>query len=165
MPVCELAQLSGLLKAGTCLLGLDPGKKRIGVAISDPALRVASPLTVIERGKFAADAAALALIINERKVGGLIIGLPKSMDGSEGPPAQAARAFARNLLRRDHLLVEDIPIVFWDERFSTAAVEREMIAHDITRTRRAAKIDSAAAAYILQGVLDAISGKQMNYER
>jgi putative Holliday junction resolvase len=156
MPICNLSDLPGLLKTGETLLGLDPGSTVIGVAISDPGLRVASPLAGIKRGKFAADAAALARIIAERKVGGLVIGLPKNMDGSEGASAQSARAFARNLLERGNLPVADLPVVFWDERLSTAAVERAMIADDVSRKRRDAKIDQAAAAYILQGALDGL---------
>jgi putative Holliday junction resolvase len=156
MPVCNLSELPALLKPGQGLLGLDPGSTVIGVAVSDPGLRVASPLTSIARRKFAADAAALANIIRERNAGGLIIGLPKNMDGSEGPSAQSARAFARNLLAPGVLPVADIAIAFWDERLSTAAVERSMIDHDVSRAKRDAKIDQAAAAYILQGALDAL---------
>lgn len=154
--ICNLSELPARLKKGQCLLGIDPGSKTIGLAISDPGLTVASPLTSIARGKFAADAAAMAKIIQERNVGGLVVGLPKTMEGEEGPAAQSARAFARNLTERGNLPDPDLPVVFWDERFSTAAVEREMIAHDISRAKRAAKIDQAAAAYILQGALDAL---------
>jgi putative Holliday junction resolvase len=160
MAICNVHDLRTLLKAGETLLGLDPGSTALGVAISDPALRVASPLTAILRGKFAADAAALGKIIGERKVGGFVIGLPKNMDGSEGASAQSARAFARNLLERGHLPVPDMPIAFWDERFSTAAVERMMIADDVSRARRDTKIDQAAAAYILQGALDALNAQR-----
>ena len=156
MPVCNLSELPALLKPGQCLLGIDPGSVVIGVAISDPGLSVASPLTAITRGKFAADAAALVKIIQERNVGGLVIGLPKNMDGSEGPSAQSARAFARNLAERGSLPNPDMPVVFWDERFSTAAVERSMIEHDVSRAKRDSKIDQAAAAYILQGALDGL---------
>jgi putative Holliday junction resolvase len=156
MPVCNLSELPKLLKKGQCLLGIDPGSKTIGLAISDPGLAVASPLASITRGKFAADAAALVKIIQERNIGGFIMGLPKTMEGEEGPAAQSARAFARNLLERGNLPDPDLPVAFWDERFSTAAVEREMIAQDLSRAKRAAKIDQAAAAYILQGALDAL---------
>ena len=155
MPVCNLSELPALLKPGECLLGIDPGSAVIGIAVSDPGLKVASPLTSIARKKFAEDAAAIVAIIRERKIGGLVIGLPKEMDGTEGPAAQSARALARNLFERGGL--PDMHAAFWDERFSTAAVEREMIAHDISRARRDAKIDQAAAAYILQGALDALT--------
>lgn len=156
MPVCNLPELPALLKPGQCLLGLDPGTKVIGVAISDPGLRVASPLTAIARKKFADDASALTKIIRERNIGGLVVGLPKDMDGGEGPAAQSARALVRNLLERGNLPDPGMPVVFWDERFSTAAVERAMIEDDMSRERRGAKIDRAAAAYILQGALDGL---------
>ena len=157
MPVCNLSGLVVLRQPGQCLLGLDPGSTVIGVAISDPAWRVASPLTGIARTKFVADAASLDKIIHERNVGGLIIGLPKNMDGSEGPAAQSARSFAVNLLKKGNLPHPDMPIVFWDERLSTAAVTRFMLEDDMSRKRRDANVDKAAAAYILQGALDALS--------
>jgi putative Holliday junction resolvase len=157
--ICNLSELPKLLKKGQCLLGIDPGSKTIGIAISDPGLTVASPFTSITRGKFATDAAALVTIIRERNIGGLVVGLPKTMEGSEGPAAQSARALVRNLIERGNLPNPDLPIAFWDERFSTAAVEREMIAHDISRAKREAKIDQAAAAYILQGALDALRSR------
>jgi putative Holliday junction resolvase len=157
MPLCSLAELPSLLKKGSCLLGLDPGSVVIGVAVSDPGLTVASPLLGLPRKKkFAEDAAALAAIIRERQVGGLIIGLPINMDGSEGPAAQSARAFARNLLQRGKLPDPDLPVAFWDERLSSAAVERFLIEDEMSRKRRAAVVDKAAAAYILQGALDAL---------
>lgn len=155
MPVCNLSDLQSFLRPGQCLLGLDPGSVVIGVAIADPNGRVASPLTGITRTKFGKDAEALAKIIKERNVGGLVIGLPKNMDGSEGPAAQSARTFASNLLSKAQLPVQDIPIVFWDERLSTSAVNRFMIEGDMSRGKRLAKVDQAAAAYILQGALDA----------
>jgi putative Holliday junction resolvase len=157
MPVCNLSDLSSLCPKGKCLLGLDPGSTVIGVAISDPDWRVASPLTGLTRGKFAADAAALGNIVRERNIGALIIGLPKNMDGSEGPAAQSARSFAANLLRKGNVPNPDMPIVFWDERMSTAAVTRFMLEDDMSRRRRAETVDKAAAAYILQGALDALS--------
>ncbi len=134
------------------LLGLDVGEKTIGLALSDPALRVASPVATIRRTKFTADANALLKLAAERQVGGLVIGLPLNMDGSEGPRCQSTRQFAVNLLK-----LKDLPILFWDERLSTMAVERAMIAHDVTRAKRDKVIDQAAAAFILQGALDAIS--------
>lgn len=154
MAICNLSELSVLLKKGQCLLGLDSGSVVIGVAISDPGLRVASPLTSITRKKFADDAAALVKIMIERNIGGLVVGLPKNMDGSEGPSAQSARAFVRNLVQRGGLPDPDLPVAFWDERMSSAAVERFMIENDMSRKRRDAVIDKAAAAYILQGALD-----------
>lgn len=156
MPICNLPDLPALLKQGQCLLGLDPGSTVIGVAICDPGLRVASPLAAIARTKFAEDATALVNIIRERNVGGFIIGLPKNMDGSEGSAAQSARAFARNLLERGNLPDANMPIAFWDERMSSAAVERILLDDDMTRKRRDAVIDKAAAAYILQGALDSL---------
>lgn len=158
MPVLSLVDFASVLPPKRPLLGLDPGSVVIGIAVSDPMRRVASPLTSLTRAKkFAGDAAAIVKIIHERQVGGLVIGLPKNMDGTEGPAAQSARAFARNLVERGHLPDPDIPILFWDERFSSAAVERMLIADDMTRKRREAVIDKAAAAYILQGVLDALA--------
>lgn len=154
MPVCNLVDLPSLMKKGQCLLGLDPGSVAIGVAVSDPGHVVASPLTTITRKKFMDDAAALVTIIQERNIGGLIVGLPKNMDGSEGASAQSARAFVRNLLERGNLSAPNLPVAFWDERLSSAAVERFMIDNDMTRKRRDATIDKAAAAYILQGALD-----------
>src|SRR5690348_7625013 len=156
MAVCNLSELPSLLKTGTCLLGIDPGSKTIGIAVSDPGLTVASPLTTIERKKFAEDAAALVRIIRERNIGGLVVGLPKTMEGAEGPAAQSARALVRNLVEKGEMPDPNMPIAFWDERFSTAAVERDLIEADMSRTKRAAKIDRAAAAYILQGALDAL---------
>ncbi len=134
------------------LLGLDLGEKTIGLALSDPGLSVASPITTIRRTKFTTDATELLRITAERQVGGLVIGLPLNMDGSEGPRCQSARQFAANLLK-----LQELPILFWDERLSTVAVERNMIAADLTRARRAKVVDQAAAAFILQGVLDALS--------
>lgn len=160
MPICTLLELPALLKKGSCLLGLDPGSVVIGIAVSDPGLSIASPLLGLTRKKkFADDAAAIAAIIRERNVGGIIIGLPKNMDGSEGPSAQSARALARNLTERGGLPNPDMPIVFWDERLSSAAVERFLIDSDMSRKRRDAVIDKAAAAYILQGALDALKNQ------
>jgi putative Holliday junction resolvase len=131
------------------LLGLDLGDKTIGVASCDPDRRVATPVETVVRSKFTADAARLAHLAKERGVVGLVLGLPLNMDGSEGPRAQSTRAFARNLERALAL-----PLAFWDERLSTAAVERDLIALDMSRAKRAAKIDGAAAAFILQGAID-----------
>ncbi|MDD2325261.1 MAG: Holliday junction resolvase RuvX [Alphaproteobacteria bacterium] len=157
MAICNLSDLRSFLAPRQCLLGLDYGQVVIGVAVSDPNLRVASPLTGLLRKKFGADAAALGEIIKERTIGGIVIGLPKNMDGSEGPMAQSARTFASNLLKKADLPVADMPIVFWDERFSSAAVSRFMLEDDMTRKKRLQNIDKAAAAYILQGALDALN--------
>lgn len=152
MIVADATALRAALPGNQRLLGLDVGEKTIGLALSDPALSVASPISTINRTKFTADANALLKLAAERGVGGLVIGLPLNMDGSEGPRCQSVRQFAANLLK-----LKDLPILFWDERLSTMAVEREMIAHDVTRARRDKVIDQAAAAFILQGVLDSLS--------
>ncbi|WOI52743.1 Holliday junction resolvase RuvX [Parvularcula sp. LCG005] len=131
------------------LLGLDLGTKTIGVAVSTPNRSLATPVTTIRRTKFTGDAEALIALAAERNVVGLVLGLPRNMDGTEGPRAQSTRAFARNLRR-----VTDLPVAYWDERLSTAAAERELIALDTSRARRAAVIDEMAASYILQGALD-----------
>jgi putative Holliday junction resolvase len=152
MPIVELEDLRAALSPGARLLGLDVGTKTIGLALSDATLTVGSPIETIKRAKFTADAERLAALIAERGVGGLVIGLPINMDGSEGPRAQSTRQFARNLLER-----MDLPIAFWDERLSTAAVTRMMIDEaDLTRRRRGELVDKLAAAYILQGALDAL---------
>jgi putative Holliday junction resolvase len=154
MPVCNLSELIAILAKGQCLLGLDPGSTVIGIAISDPGLTVASPLISLARTKLPVDAAAIAKIISERNVGGIVVGLPKNMDGTEGPSAQSARTFMSNLMRSKTLPNSDLPIVFWDERMSSAAIERFLIDDNMTRKRRSEVIDKAAAAYILQGALD-----------
>jgi putative Holliday junction resolvase len=153
MAICELRDLPGRLGPGQRLLGLDVGAKTVGMAISDGSLTVASPLDTIRRGKFAADMAALRRVIDGRDVGGLVVGLPVNMDGSEGRRCQSVRQFVRNFL--EHI---DILIAFWDERLSTAAVERFLIKEaDLSRRRRARVVDKMAAAYILQGALDALA--------
>jgi putative holliday junction resolvase len=131
------------------LLGLDVGTKTIGLALSDVTRSIATPYETIRRTKFTADAKDLAAIVAKEGVGGLVIGLPLNLDGSEGPRAQSTRAFARNLA--GHV---EVPMAFWDERLSTAAVERHLIEADASRKRRAQVIDRMAAAYILQGALD-----------
>ena len=151
MIAADTTALRAALPRNQRLLGLDVGEKTIGLALSDPALSVASPISTIRRTKFTADANALLKLAAERGVGGLVIGLPLNMDGSEGPRCQSVRQFAANLLK-----LKDLPILFWDERMSTMAVERAMIAHDVTRARRDKVVDQAAAAFILQGALDAI---------
>jgi len=131
------------------LIGLDLGTKTIGVAASDPDRKGATGVTTIARTNFTADANKLLALAAERRAIGFVLGLPVNMDGSEGPRAQSTRAFARNLSKRTEL-----PIALWDERLSTAAVERELIAADVSRKKRAAVIDQHAAAFILQGALD-----------
>jgi putative holliday junction resolvase len=151
MPVYDLPDLPAALPPMTPLVGLDLGEKTIGVAISDTTRLIASPLTLIRRTKFTADAQQLFRLMAERGAVGVVIGLPVNMDGTEGPRCQSVRAFARNLLR----LREDLVIGFWDERLSSAAVNRMLIAEaDVTRARRAELVDKMAAAYILQGALD-----------
>lgn len=152
MILVDPADLRAALPRNQRLLGLDVGDKTIGLALSDPGLSVASPISTIKRTKFTADATALLKLAAERGVGGLVIGLPLNMDGSEGPRCQSVRQFAANLLK-----LKDLPILFWDERLSTMAVEREMIAHDLTRAKRDKVVDQAAAAFILQGLLDSLS--------
>jgi len=150
-----VTDLAARLSPGQRLLGLDPGSKTIGLAISDSGLKVASPLETVKRGKFAQDAERLAAICRDQRVGGLIIGLPVNMDGSEGPRCQSVRQLARNLTEKAGFTQ---PIAFWDERLSTAAVERFLVDEaDMTRKRRAEVVDKMAAAYILQGALDAIA--------
>lgn len=139
---------AALPRAGA-IAGLDLGTKTIGVAVSDGLRQIASPLTVVRRVKFTADAAALLSIAGDRALAGLILGLPLNMDGSEGPRVQSTRAFARNLER-----LTPLPIAFWDERLSTVAAERALLEADTSRRRRAEVIDQVAAAYILQGALD-----------
>jgi putative Holliday junction resolvase len=149
MPVIDLTSLKGALAPRARLLGLDVGSKTIGLAISDSALSVASPLITLKRGKFAADAAKLQQIAVERAIGGLVMGLPVAMDGSEGPRCQSVRQFAANLLASF-----DLPLAFWDERFSTIGAERPLRDAEMSHRRRAEVIDKMAAAYILQGALD-----------
>jgi len=133
------------------LAALDLGEKTIGIAIGDPGHKVASPLTTIRRTKFTKDAIELLRIADERQIGGLIIGLPLNMDGSEGPRCQSVRQFAANLMQ-----LRDLPIAFWDERMSTMAVTRSMIEADMSRAKRAKVVDQSAAAFILQGALDSL---------
>jgi putative Holliday junction resolvase len=134
------------------LLGLDPGEKRIGVAVSDSTRLIASSLGTVARVKFAADAQAILKLCDRRQCVGFVVGLPLNIDGSSGPAAQSARAFARNLLA-----LRDVPLLLWDERLSTAAVTRTLIEGDMSRRRRGEVIDKVAAAYMLQGALDALA--------
>lgn len=150
MAVVHLLELPALLPAYTPLVGLDLGEKTIGVAVSDATRTVASPLELIRKTKFTDDAKALFKLMESRGAGGIVIGLPVNMDGTEGPRCQSSRAFGRNLLR-----LKDIPIAFWDERMSSMAVNRVLIEEaDVTRARRADLVDKMAAAWILQGALE-----------
>jgi putative Holliday junction resolvase len=149
LPLIEAAQH---LAARGALIGLDLGSKTIGVAASDPDRRLAAAVETIARKNFSADAQQLLALAAERKAAGFVLGLPVNMDGSEGPRAQSTRAFARNLAR-----LTELPIALWDERLSTAAVERELIAADVSRARRAKVIDQHAAVFILQGALDRLA--------
>jgi putative holliday junction resolvase len=149
LPLVEAAQH---LPARGALIGLDLGTKTIGVASSDPDRRLATGVETIARKNFSSDAARLLALAAERKAAGFVLGLPINMDGSEGPRAQSTRAFARNLAR-----LTELPIALWDERLSTAAVERGLIAADVSRARRAKVIDEHAALYILQGALDRLA--------
>lgn len=140
------------LPDGGGLIGLDLGTQTIGTAFADPDWRIASPGKTIPRGKFAVDKAQIAALIAERGIKGIVIGLPLNMDGSEGPRAQSARAYARNLG------VLGLPILLWDERWSTTSAERGLIEQDMSRAKRKTRIDSAAAAVILQAACDALAG-------
>jgi putative Holliday junction resolvase len=149
--IVVIEDLPALLANGRTLAGLDLGDKTIGVAVSDRGLSFAHPRPVIIRKKFSVDAASLIDLLTKENTGAVVIGLPINMDGSEGPRAQASRAFVRNIAR-----MTDLPFAFWDERLSTVAAERSLIEMDMSRAKRKTKIDSAAAAFILQGVLDRI---------
>ncbi|MBY8975565.1 Holliday junction resolvase RuvX [Rhodobacteraceae bacterium NNCM2] len=150
----EFAQFGGPL------MGLDLGTKTIGVAVSDGLRMTATALETVKRKKFATDAARLAELIAERGITGIVLGLPRNMDGSEGPRCQSTRAFARNFA-----VAHEIPIAFWDERLSTVAAERALLEADSSRKRRAEVIDKLAAAYILQGALDRLAQIAMNGPR
>ena len=147
--VMPLEEAARILPPRGALIGLDLGEKTIGVASCDPDRRLATGVQTIARSKFTGDAALLTEIAGARAAVGFVLGLPLNMDGSEGPRAQATRAFARNFSK-----LTDLPIALWDERLSTAAVERELIAADVSRAKRAAVIDQHAAAFILQGAID-----------
>lgn len=148
-PTADIAEFAAALPPRGALLGLDPGSKTIGVAICDATRTIASPLTGVKRAKFSQNLEALRQIASGNAVCGLVVGHPLNMDGSAGPSAQSARAFARNLAAG-----LDLPVLLWDERLSTAAVTRMLIDGDASRRRRAEIVDETAAAYILQGALD-----------
>ena len=151
MITSECLLFAAALPHGGRLLALDVGTKTIGTALCDARWTIASPATLITRAKFTADKLAIETLVTRESVKGLIIGLPLNLDGSESPRTQSTRAFARNLEPLG------LPILLWDERWSTAAVERQMIAADITRAKRAVRVDCAAAAYILQGAIDRLA--------
>jgi putative Holliday junction resolvase len=150
--ILAVADVGAHLPPRGALLGLDVGTKTIGVATSDADRRLATGVETIARKTFTADAQRLLVLAKERNCAGFVLGLPLNMDGSEGPRAQSVRAFARNLAR-----LTELPIALWDERLSTAAVERELIAADVSRKKRAAVIDQHAAIFILQGALDRLA--------
>lgn len=149
MSVIDISDLTKTVLRGSRLLGLDVGSKTIGLALSDSNRTVATPLETIRRTKFTKDAEHLFSLIDEHRIGALVIGLPVNMNGTEGPRCQSVRQFAANLLK-----LRNIPIVFWDERWSTAAAERALLEADASRRKRADVIDKVAASYILQGALD-----------
>lgn len=145
----DIAAFAAALAPMRPIIGLDPGEKTVGVAVSDALLSSAGAVETIRRTRFAADAARILAITEDRGATGIILGLPRNMDGSEGPRCQSVRAFARNLAK-----LTELPIGFWDERLSTVAAERALLEADLTRKRRKEVIDAVAAAYILQGALD-----------
>lgn len=149
MTIAAIEELPALLAGGRTLAGIDLGDKTIGVAVSDRGLSFANPRPVIMRKKFTLDAPALLALLEKDNVAAIVIGLPINMDGSEGPRAQKSRAFVRNMAP-----LTPLPFTFWDERLSTVAAERALIEMDVSRKKRETRIDSAAAAFILQGVLD-----------
>ena len=149
MIVEDAADFAATLPAAGALMGLDLGDRTIGVAVSDGLRSVATPLETVRRKKFGIDAARLLEIIADRTLTGIVLGLPRNMDGTEGPRCQSTRAFARNLSR-----LTELPVTFWDERLSTVAAERALLEADTSRKRRAEVIDHVAASYILQGLLD-----------
>ena len=148
----DITEFVAALPAMRPLIGLDLGTKTIGIAVSDTFRSVASPIETIKRTKFTVDAQAVIAHITKRDIGGLVLGLPRNMDGTEGPRAQATRAFARNFDR-----LHSLPITFWDERLSSVAAEKALLEADTTRKRRSEVIDHVAASYILQGVLDRLA--------
>jgi putative Holliday junction resolvase len=163
MAILDITELKAALPPRRALIGLDLGEKTIGVAVSDISLSIGSPLELIKKSKFTQEAERLLLLMKQREASGLVIGLPVNMDGTEGPRCQSVRAFARNLLRLPAEkfaaagLDPDLPIAFWDERWSSSVMNRFLIEEaDLTRAKRAEVIDRSAAAYILQGALDRI---------
>ncbi|MCV0425151.1 MAG: Holliday junction resolvase RuvX [Roseibium sp.] len=156
-PALSLEDFIAALPVNSRLIGLDLGTKTIGLALSDLGRGIATPMDTIRRKKFTVDAEQLLDICSKQEVGGMVLGLPLNMDGSEGPRAQATRAFARNLSQKT-----DLPITYWDERLSTAAVTRTLLEADTSREKRAGVVDKMAAAYILQGFLDRLGFMGIN---
>ncbi|MBB4301493.1 putative Holliday junction resolvase [Rhodobium orientis] len=154
-PTLSFDDFAERLSPSARLFGLDLGTKTIGIAVSDGGRQIATPLMTIRRVKFGKDAAALLELADKNEISGLVLGLPLNMDGSEGPRVQATRAFVRNLSA-----LTELPIAYWDERLSTVAAERAMLEADLSRKKRAAKIDAAAAAFILQGFLDRLANRR-----
>ena len=152
MTVLTIEEMAAALQPGQAIAGLDLGTKTIGLAMSDLGRRFATPRPVLRREKFTLDAEALVAFAEKEKVAGFVIGLPMNMDGSAGPRVQATRAFVRNMEQKTAL-----PFVYWDERLSTVAAERALLEMDVSRAKRAERIDSAAASFILQGALDRLS--------
>ena len=150
--VLKADEFANVLPAGAPLMGLDVGTKTIGIALSDVTRTIASGLVTLTRGKFTADTQRLLALVDEHNVGGLVVGLPVNLDGSQGPRAQATRAFARNLAK-----LTPLPILLWDERLTTAAAERSLLEADVSRRRRAQVIDKVAATLILQSALDRLN--------
>ncbi|MCY0146537.1 Holliday junction resolvase RuvX [Hoeflea sp. G2-23] len=153
MAAIEIEELAGRILPGQTIAGIDLGTVTIGLAVSDLSLRLASPRPMIKRKKFTLDAVVMLASFERDRVGAAVIGLPVNMDGSEGPRAQATRAFVRSMAEKS-----DLPFVFWDERLSTVAAERALIEMDVSRKKRKERIDSAAASFILQGALDRLTG-------
>ena len=159
MPICKLNDVKQSISDGQRLLGLDIGKKTIGLALSDAGLKIATPVKILYRTKFTPDVAELFKLIDEQNVGGLVLGWPVNMDGSTGPRCDSTRDFAYALMR-----IRDIPVFFQDERLSTQAVESAMIAADMTRAKRAVRRDALAAGWILQSALDTIHDRAITPE-
>lgn len=159
MPICKLNDVKQSISDGQRLLGLDIGKKTIGLALSDAGLKIATPVKILYRTKFTPDVAELFSLVDELNVGGLVLGWPLNMDGSAGPRCDSTRDFAHALMR-----IRDIPVFLQDERLSTQAVESAMIAADMTRNKRAVRRDALAAGWILQSALDAIHDRTISLE-
>ena len=155
MAICNPMELRERLSPDECLIGLDVGDKTIGIAFSDPSCKIATPYETLSRSKFRNDMETLRRYITAHRAGGIVVGLPINMNGTEGPRCQSTRAFANNLLQAIAL-----PLVFWDERLSTAAVTRILLEADLSRKRRGEVVDKLAAAYILQGLLDSLTALQ-----